>query len=152
MAVGDLSALGAVAALARQLPSSVQLVAAIPKAGLVSLNPVEARPDAAVLESLIDDRGFPAVDWADLAAAVKKPASTIALWLGGERTSVAPLRKQAIATGVDPVRVTAQPYWAQGLTREEFDYELSGRYREAAEQGLDIRDPLVGVELELADS
>lgn len=145
VAAGDASAAGAVAALARRLPPRVRLYAAGPEAAWPD-GLLDGRPDAELVAAPVDEHGFPAVTWARLAP---HAGSSPVLWLGGERSSVARLRSEAVDAGVDPVRITSMPYWLAGRTRDEFDAELSARYREAAARGQDLGDPLLVARIEL---
>ncbi|MFC7739979.1 siderophore-interacting protein [Nocardiopsis composta] len=92
---------------------------------------------------------LPRIGWAEITELTGAPPARTALWLGGEVRPVRELRAQALRDGLDPARITAIPYWSSGLSRDEFDRELSVRYRRAADRGVDIMDPAVAAEIEL---
>ncbi|MCX6407597.1 MAG: SIP domain-containing protein [Propionibacteriales bacterium] len=148
VAVGDRSGAGGIAALSRQLPPDVALHVVVPETGW-PLEVLAARDGLTVQRARTDHLGFPVVDWSDVAATSEAPASATSVWLAGEVTPVAALRGEAIAAGVLPTGIVAQPYWRAGQTRDEFDAALSVRYRDAAARGVDIQDPVVAADLEL---
>ena len=148
IAVGDRSAAGGIAALSRQVRQDVAVHVVVPDMDW-PMDFLADRTDMVVHRAPADGTGFPEVDWPGVAALAGVPASTVALWLAGEVTPVAALRAEAIAAGVAPNRIVAQPYWRADQTRDEFDAVLSARYRDAAERGIDIQDPVTAADLEL---
>src|SRR5690606_3318916 len=149
VAVGDPSAAGAMAALARQVRAGIAVHLVLPRGP--ALPDWLAAPRASGTSTAADTGGygFPRIGWAEITELTGAPPARTALWLGGEVRPVRELRAQALRGGLDPARITAIPHWSRGLSRDEFDRELSVRYRRAADRGVDIMDPAVAAEIEL---
>lgn len=82
-------------------------------------------------------------------AALEQAGERPQLWVGGEVRPVAAIREAALAHGVPQERLVTLPYWHAGLSREEYDRVLYGRYREAGERGESIGDPATAARIEL---
>ncbi|MGC0362536.1 NADPH-dependent ferric siderophore reductase [Rhodococcus sp. 27YEA15] len=149
VAVGDVSAFGAVAALSRQDRDDVNVHAVLPTGsqwpeGLSMQRPQRVSTVAA------GSTGFPRGSWADISGTAAVTESDCVLWLGGELAAVAALHADAVAAGLDPSRIFTQPYWRKGRTRDEFDGEMSILYQGALAAGEDISDRVTATRIELS--
>jgi NADPH-dependent ferric siderophore reductase len=115
---GDETALPAIAAILRELPSRARVLVFLEVADAAEEQPLPTEADAAI--TWLHRDGAPAGRGDALAMAVRAaelPAGTVDAWLAGERSAMVALRRHLLdERGFDRGRVRPTTYWRRGDT------------------------------------